>query len=62
MSKYVAAAVLVALVGVSLAPAWWVKGHGSIAEAVERAQVAQVQVTRPLVFRDRSASVDLIRA
>lgn len=36
--------------------------HGSIAEAVERAQVAQVQVTRPLVFRDRSASVDLIRA
>jgi hypothetical protein len=47
MSRYVVAALLVALVGVSLAPAWWVKGHGSIAEAA----VSPLPDDMPAFFR-----------
>jgi pyrroloquinoline quinone biosynthesis protein E len=36
--------------------------HRGVSEAVERAQTAQRAVTQPLVFRERAASVNLVRA
>src|SRR5215831_9475879 len=36
--------------------------HRRVSEAVERAQTAQRAVTQPLVFRERAASVNLVRA
>ena len=36
--------------------------HRGVSEAVERAQTAQRAVTQPLVFRERAASVNFVRA
>jgi hypothetical protein len=47
MRKYLAGAALAILVAVGSSPAWWVKGHGSIAEAA----AAKLPESMPAFFR-----------